>query len=214
MTLDVCIGNLNPGEVKTQMFISCLNARDAGAQFTIIQSNGYLDDGRNEVVKRFLAETEKNWLLFVDSDIEFTVADIERLVASADPDERPMVAGVYVSQVGEDGQIVPLIYFWDKSKAQQQMKVVDKDYLNGKVGLIECDGTGAGFLLLHRKFLIRMAQEYASRLSLPWFDEPMYNGVHFGEDLAFFIRAAHLGVKLYVNADVRVAHHKQMRLIG
>jgi hypothetical protein len=213
MALDVVIGNISPGSVKTPFLTSCLAARDAGVQFVLIQSSGYLDDGRNEVVKKFLEATEKEWLLFIDSDIEFTVADIERLVASADRKERPVVAGTYFSQVGDEGAVVPLIYFWSEGP-RRKMEVVDGHFLAGKVGLVECDGTGAGFLLVHRDFLVEMAGEYASRESLPWFDEPLRNGVHFGEDLAFFIRVAELGHKLYVNVDVRVAHHKSMRLIG
>ncbi len=70
---------------------------------------------------------------------------------------------------------------------------------------------GCGFLAIHTSLLDHMADVYP--LPLPFFDEPVLNTVHLGEDLAFCHRARSLGYPVLVNRACVVMHHKTMKLV-
>ena len=53
-----------------------------------------LADARNKAVKLFLAEREADWLFWVDTDMGFAADTVDRLMAAADPVERPVVGAL------------------------------------------------------------------------------------------------------------------------
>src|ERR1019366_6188503 len=61
-----------------------------------IANAGYSPASRQKLVTHFLS-TEHEWLLFLDDDISYVPSDVYTLLDSADPIERPIIGGVYVT---------------------------------------------------------------------------------------------------------------------
>lgn len=179
-------------------------------------TNG-LVQGRNEAVARFLAERDSEWLFWVDTDMGFAPDTVEKLVAAADPQKRPIVGGLCFAQreTTPDGlggyrtAPRPTIFDW----------VTKHDGTKGFLGrstypvnaLVQCSGTGAACILIHRTVLERMGQQFGTWYDrLPNTDEGP--GALFGEDLSFCIRAGAIGVPIFVHTGVRTSHLKQQWL--
>lgn len=70
---------------------------------------------------------------------------------------------------------------------------------------------GTGFLAIHASLLTRMLEHYG--VPLPWFDEPVIGGVHFGEDMGFAARLADLGYPVLAHRGCTPIHHKTTMLV-
>lgn len=218
----VLVAYLHGGEVAHSFHHSCRNlwiwdaihdrriagfiAQECGA--------GRITDGRNAAVWRFLA-TDAEWLLFIDSDMGFDSDAVDRLVAVADPEKRPVVGALAFGQRrgagGPAGSIrlqqFPTIYQWVVGSGISGCAPMH-DYPPN--ALVQCDGTGAAFLLIHRSVFERMKDEYPAHR--PWFDEMIQAGRPFGEDLTFCWRLRELGIPLHVHTGVETSHYKQAYL--
>jgi hypothetical protein len=53
-----------------------------------------LATGRNEITQAFLDRTDAEWLFMIDTDMGFAPDTVARLIAVADPTERPVVGGL------------------------------------------------------------------------------------------------------------------------
>lgn len=169
-------------------------------------------EGRNEAVKSFL-EGNAEWLWFVDSDMGWDPDALERLMAVADPVARPIVGGLCfgfgpISDRIDHAQAVvkkpfPTIFdlvvrdgdfsFWPRWRYPQNE-------------LVECDGTGAAMLLIHRGVFERIA---AADIGAP-FDRIKHPEAKklWGEDTSFCARAKSLGFKIHVHTGVKTSHSK------
>jgi hypothetical protein len=61
-----------------------------------------LVDARNKAVRLFLKENLADWLFWIDTDMGFAADTVERLLAAADPVERPVVGGLAFTQKEEE----------------------------------------------------------------------------------------------------------------
>src|SRR5262249_51871999 len=78
-------------------------------------------------------------------------------------------------------------------------------------GITQVDAAGAGFLCIPRQCLQAVGEKFVS--STPWFaeialGEDHYTGTHFGEDLTFCLRAAHVGWPTYLATTLVASHYK------
>lgn len=73
------------------------------------------------------------------------------------------------------------------------------------------DAIGTGYLAIHRSLLDTMGQHYGE--PLPWFDEPVRDGVHYGEDMGFALRCRDLGYPVLAHRGCTPLHHKTTKLI-
>lgn len=95
-----CIGNINPGNVSSTYMSSILNmmgdkSRPEHQMVAYLAKNDagpYLDVARNYVVAQFMAQ-DADYLLFVDSDIEFRPGDVHALLDRAERTNRAVVGG-------------------------------------------------------------------------------------------------------------------------
>jgi hypothetical protein len=221
--LPVAIGVVSRGAIGIGCFMSLMTVHTTKlVQHVWAEGcHGYLDDGRNSVTDHFMRlMPECTHLLMVDDDIEFSPDDVRMLYA----DDQPVVTGVYHSQFPEG--ICPVIYGaymddqdrkrmglvsgwgdgwpWYPNHAEPPEEDLDP--------LIQIGGCGAGFLMLRRDALEQLATTYGS--PLPYFDEPVVEGLHWGEDFGLCLRLADLGIPIYADRRVQVAHHKVTRLGG
>jgi hypothetical protein len=78
--------------------------------------------------------------------------------------------------------------------------------------LTKVTAVGGGFLMIHRSVLTSLREIHGE--PLPYFDEPILDGIHLGEDIGFCIRCADAGFDVWVHRGVQVGHYKHMRLGG
>ena len=169
---------------------------------------------RNEGVRQFLA-TGLEWLLWLDTDMGFAPDLLDRLLAAADPRERPVVGALAYAQkyTAEDElggyvtESVPTIYDW-----------VSTDETRGFIGrqgvpvdeLVRCAGTGSACILIRRAVF----QVIAATQDSSWYDpvpNPEVGGV-IGEDLSFCLRCAIAGVPIHVHTGIHTNHLKHVWL--
>jgi GT2 family glycosyltransferase len=164
---------------------------------------GGIADGRNELFGRFLSQTEAEWLWFVDTDMGFAKDTVDRLVASADPVERPIVGGLCFRLVrsgqgsfyGSRYGILPTVFDWDEANEGFLPRLrYERDAVQ------KVDATGAACLLIHRSVAEKLAPSPFSIADV---------GDHqVSEDLSFCLRAGWQGFSVHVDASVKTTHDK------
>lgn len=211
----VIIANISRGHLSASMVAGVIQSlqADVAHGFVMAESGPYLDAGRNRAVANCLTHAAGTWewLLFVDSDIEFTPKHITMLLApyasgALDPITCPLIGGIYANPFNdsvpgeEEGadRIGPVAYEWlEVDDLQGELAGVPTftfrrlsrkalaalpPYCEGDdVCQVACVGTG--FMAIHRSLLTHMEATYPQ--PLPWFDEPVRDGVHYGEDMGF-----------------------------
>lgn len=172
-----------------------------------MRSGANITNGRNDVVRNFLDNADAEWLWFVDSDMTFAPDTLERLVAAADPKERPIVGALCFGEWHAPGrrERFPTLYFWD-DKGQQLVRA--ESYPPDTLLPVTCTGTGC--LLIHRSVLVEMRAEYPE--PYPWFQETAFHGAPWGEDVTFCIRAQQLGYPVHVHTGIKTGHAKYYEL--
>lgn len=172
---------------------------------------GGLIEARNMAVQTFLAERDAPWMLWVDTDMGFQEDALERLMAEADPVEKPVVAGLCFSQreLGPDRYsgyrtaATPTIFDWGEVEGKQGF-VVRFNYEPG--ALTACKGTGSAFILIHRNVFERMHDKFGA----VWYNRTPNpdTGQLISEDLSFCVRLGALNIPVHVHAGVEASHHK------
>lgn len=178
--------------------------------------SGRIVEGRNDIVRDFLA-SDSEWLWFVDADMGFAPDTLAGLLASADPNERPIVGALcFGLKKGAPAdwdlqadfyRMFPTVYVWQERDDEVGFQVV-ADYPRDR--LVQVSATGAACVLAHRSVLEKIRDRYGEC----WFDlvrHPKGNcgrGTEFGEDLSFFVRVAGVDVPVFVNTAIKTSHDK------
>lgn len=191
------------------------------SQFWITPSGPYLDNGRNNVVKTFndpRVRERCSHLLMVDSDIGFTPADVVDLYEAAQ--DRAVVSGVYYSSFS--GVAQPIVYDWTTNEAGLKILSVISDWEDGWSfwntkpnredidPLVRVEACGAGFMMIRYEVIDTLAQIHGD--PQPWFHEPVIDGIHYGEDLAFCLRVKDAGFSVWAHREVELAHYKNTQI--
>lgn len=166
--------------------------------------------GRNAVAKKFLDDTDCEWLFVVDSDMGFGPTTVDDLIASADPDTRPVVGGLCFSLrrdtpgefYGQKYVVVPTCFEYvdtDDEIGFRSMIDYPRD------ALVQVGGTGAACVIIHRTAM----EKVRARFGDTWYDHVTHpGGTTFSEDLSFCVRLAACDIPVYVNTGVRTTHDK------
>lgn len=167
--------------------------------------------GRNEIVRKFLDQTSCEWLFMVDSDMGFAPDTVDRLIAAADPIERPVVGGLCFSLrrdtpgefYGQKYVVVPTCFEFIDAPGEFGFRSII-NYPRGE--LVPVAGTGAACLMIHRSALETLRGQYGDA----WFDQITHptGPTTFSEDLSFCVRLAAAGLPLHVDTSVRTTHDK------
>jgi len=167
----------------------------------------YVADNRTLLVQRFL-ETEAEWLLQVDTDIEFPRTLVETMVEIAGDDKKILAASVPLGAAF-------------KTCAFNQTETPGIWHALERVdGVVECDGIATAVCLIHRQVFEDIAdldgQSWMHHIYLPMTNELGRNRDFRyrsqGEDLAFCVRAKKAGHKVYCAYVPGLKHHKTMAL--
>ena len=207
----VVVGFLHPGMVSAYFTTSLVQMLlfDQGTDRHIVGmlqewSSANVSAARNEIVRRFLEHhTAAEWLLFIDSDMQWDHEAIGQLLEVADPTSAPIVGGLCFGAIRD--QLFPTIYRLTPTIEGGLTTTRVGDYPRDQ--LVACDATGAAFLLIHRDVLTAMREREFNRTFL-WFQETELDGLPAGEDLTFCLRARGMGVPIHVDTRIKVGHHK------
>ena len=175
-----------------------------------------LVDSRNKLVAAFLEEGTADWLFWIDTDMGFAPDTIDRLMAAADPVERPVVGGLCFTQREEasDGmggwrcRATPTVFDWTHLPDTGQMGFsVRWNYAPDT--LTRVAGTGSACVLIHRSVFEKIKAEYGT-----WYDRVPNTtmGQVISEDLSLCLRACALDIPVHVHTGVKTTHQKTLWL--
>lgn len=198
-----------------------------------LSSGANITTARNTITHQFLTgyPTKPEWLWMVDSDMTFPEDTLDKLLASADREKRPILGGLCFAMLkGNAQEIVPTLYGFSSAQTMVRYNGFPEDQV------VQVVGTGAACLLVHRtvfetmeslawdeeferKFQIQSGGQPSGREpgSLifpppwPWFQEQI-TGTNWGdvvsEDLTFCLRAAQAGFPIHVDTSIEIGHMK------
>jgi len=180
--------------------------------YMISCDSGGLIDARNQGVCQFLDATDHEWLFWIDTDMGFLPDTIDRLLAAADPVERPMVGALAfgLREVAYDGyggrRVMPVPTLYMPAKDTDGTIGFTNRWEYPADALTQVAGTGAACVLIHRGLLEQMRAQFGD----VWYEPVRYgNGRAISEDLSFCARVGQLGVPIFVHTGVKTTHHKQ-----
>lgn len=198
----VVVGWLDPGQVDGVFAESVIGLIVTGTLNGLVEgwirleTGPVLDRARNDLTDRFLT-TDAEWLLTVDSDMMFAPDLLERLLAIADPAERPIVGPLCYS-TNHDG-VFPVAYRMVGGRFAFIANPPEDT-------LLKVDGVGAACLLMHRSALEKIRDDKV--LPGQWYDHLFLGDKPVGEDLAFCVRARSSGIPIFVHTGIPIRHIK------
>jgi hypothetical protein len=172
----------------------------------------FIDDNRNELVRDVLM-TPADYLLMLDTDVEFEPQHPYILLDEAVANDRAILSGIYFSFI-IDGKLRP-VWFTDGVPGGPFNTFGDFMSENAIVPLGAC---GMGFCLIRRDVFEKMLcvpEWMASHWT--WFARDPYNtpdGMirQHGEDLTFCLRAKKVGFQTWGHKGVELRHWKKTPL--
>lgn len=178
--------------------------------------SGGIVQARNKLMADFLASDPSNeWLMWLDADMGFEPDAIDRLLAAADPVERPVVGGLCFAwkEIAVDGlggfRCVARPTMFDWVEHEDGLKRFTGVASYQPDSLVQVAGTGAAFLLSHRSVIEQIAGDMEERGR--WFDRIKgTDGELLGEDISYCVRVASYGHPLYVHTGVKTNHLKEL----
>lgn len=166
--------------------------------------------GRNALVEAFLArDGETQWLLMIDTDMDFDPDLLDRMFEVADPNDVPILGALCFSG-GVSGTMRPVMYRLFLDDQGELVITYCEDYPEG--ALVNVDATGAACLLVHRSVLERVGEAWVGKTAYPWFAETEFGLREFGEDVTFCMRAKTAGFPIHVCTAIEVGHRKVQTL--
>jgi len=171
------------------------------------------------VVQMFLDETESDWLLFIDSDQVWDPALIDRLLDSADVDERPIISGLIMARRESHNPISPACAIFDDHP--EHVRLV-RPHTIPNVRWWRVGTVGAGCLLIHRRVLETIRDRFGEKNPAAiWFDYQPFTYTEqsgrertemMGEDYIFSLRATACDFPLLVDTTIELGHNKTITL--
>ena len=211
---DAVIGYVHPGLVRAEFTASllgiCLEGKTRIRTVVALESGPNISTPRNLIVRDFLEDGLAPWLFMCDTDMWMPAGTVDRLIAAADPVERPVVGGLCWSL--DKGERFPTMYELTEKDTGGLTFRRYRDWPEDTV--MRVSATGAASLLMHRDALEKVAAT-SGDAAAPWFREtgvgaPM---ALMGEDMTFCLRCAAAGIPVHVHTGVKIGHMKTTMLI-
>jgi GT2 family glycosyltransferase len=203
-------GGWNRNEFTASLLAVCMEGETQVRAVVALESGPNISTGRNLIVREFLDGNLAPWLFMCDTDMSFPAGTVDRLIAAADPAERPVVGGLCFSL--SQGQKYPTMYELVEGApgglAFRRYREWPED------ACVRVSATGAACLLMHRDALLAV-EKHANDPAAPWFRESAIGAPMslMGEDLTFCLRCAAAGIPVHVHTGVKAGHMKTTMLI-
>jgi len=163
---------------------------------------------RQVALEHWYDKTNFDWVLWVDSDIVLTEEALQKVWASADAKDRPVVTGTYfISKENERSLMAPYpaVFHWVEGDDYQ----IRYAHPLPKDALIKVGSAGFGFVLMHRNAVTAMRKAHGA---IPYFNETGVGENFVSEDINFFRLMGQAGVPLYSHTGATVKHMKRFAL--
>lgn len=221
VTLAMCFGSFEPECVVSLTRLTQYDLTVGGHHLDHKHSFLYVGttniaSGRNNAVRAFL-EGDSDWLLFLDTDEAWDPDLIDRLMASADAELRPVLSGLIMARRERDMPISPACVILDDHKPPRPIRPSFVPHVRHWPVM----GVGAGCLLMHRSVLEKIRDEFAEREPREWFEYVPWTWTkddgtvvkdEMGEDYTFSVRCHKVGVQPYVDTTITLDHIKSVAL--
>lgn len=214
---DAVLGYVHPGTVRAEFAASvlavCLEGKTQVRTVLALESGPNISTARNLMVNNFLEDyPDVPWLFMCDTDMWFPGDTVDRLIAAADPVERPIVGGLCFHGNANGGAPHSTMYELTEPKPGT---LAFKRYTEWPEDeCVRVSGTGAAALLMHRDAL-ETVRKSSRDDAAPWFRESAIGAplMLMGEDLTFCLRCGAAGIPIHVHTGVKVGHMKTTMLI-
>jgi len=216
---DVLAAWVHPEEVAHSWFTSIMStvatSPRLGPYMAMRCGSDGLPAARNRVAAAFL-DSDSQWLWWTDTDQGFKPDTLDRLLASADAKERPIVGALAFAQAelhtdGMGGYTTtarPALYRWVAVEDGRNGWLPIYDYERDAV--IPVDGIGSACIVIHRSVMEAILAEHGpswyTRMTNPTTQQLI------GEDLSFCARALGLGFSIHCDTSVKTNHLKPIWL--
>jgi hypothetical protein len=204
--------------------------RDAGVecQFTVQSGESLIQRARNRMVSEFMRSGYTH-LFFIDADIQFNPADVLEMLKLSD---KEVICGAYprkhiqwdeVRKAALEGRSLhdagsSLVFDPDVKAAQSVGDGVAKFAVDR--GCIEIMHAATGFLIIQRKVLLEMMEEYFEdtmyyddcpgesfgNIVFSLFDCAIVDGRYLSEDYYFSYRWRKMGGKIWLYLPAKLNH--------
>ncbi len=214
MTAHAIIGYCHPGAVRAEFCASLISVAMEGKTpldaVITLEWGPNISTARNKIAADFLTRPTP-WLLMCDTDMVFAGDALDRLIAAADPAERPIVGALCYSPIAGSTDPYPTMYELVEKGPGRIGFIRPETVPDNKV--VRVSATGTGFLLIHR-LALETIRDHAKDPAAPWFremsvGEPM---ALMGEDMTFCLRAGAAGIPVHVHTGVQAGHMKTTML--
>lgn len=149
-------------------------------------------------------QTDFEWILWIDSDIEMTNESLAKVWAVADAKERPIVSGTYfISKENEKSLMTPYPALFQLTEDEHKIAYV---HPLPKDALIQIGAAGFGFILMHRSVADTMRAKLGD---IPFFNETGVGEQFVSEDINFFKHMKKAEIPLYAHTGATVKHMKR-----
>lgn len=149
-------------------------------------------DSRTKLAQRAIQE-EADYVLWLDSDMEFPPDLLERLMAALqNTPEADIMTGLYFRRVDPYSPVL----FEKIQLAGVGANWKEFDQLP-KESVFEVEGCGFGAVLIPTDVIMSVISKYG---------DPFWPIGHLGEDLAFCIRARELGYRIFCDQTIPLGH--------
>jgi GT2 family glycosyltransferase len=210
------IGYVHPGTVRAEFCASllavCMEGSTPVDSVLAVGSGPNISTARNIVARSFLEEQGAAWLFMCDTDMWFPADTIDRLIAAADPVDRPVVGGLCFSENTDNGGGEPYSTMYELAESPEGDLAFVRYRKWAEDTVVQVAATGAACLLIHRTVLEAVAKRSGDKAA-PWFRESVTGSALMGEDLTFCLRCAAAGIPVHVHTGVKVGHMKTTMLI-
>lgn len=196
----VYAGNLQPETMKEVLFAQQDSTCCVG-EIALVQGDSLVTRARNKIVKKFL-ESDKDYLMFIDSDIIFSRNHLNKLRAKC----KDIIGGVYLKKMLPYSPV-----------SNGHLETLDD-------GLMIMREIGTGFMMIHRRVFERLIAEYPNIEYRPDDDEDKgkyydffgvgkwdgekanSGGRYLSEDYYFCAMAREVGYKIHYDPSILVGH--------
>jgi GT2 family glycosyltransferase len=208
------IGYVHGGTVRAEFCASLISITMEGKTpldaVLTLESGPNISTARNKLAREFLDRYEAPWLFMCDTDMVFQADALDRLVAAADPAERPVLGGLCQSL--EAG--VQRSTMYELTRKDSGELAFTRYATWPEDACVQVSATGAACLLIHRDALLEV-EKTSKDPAAPWFRESAVGGrlALMGEDLTFCLRCAAAGIPVHVATGVKAGHMKTTMLI-
>jgi hypothetical protein len=158
---------------------------------------------RSDLINGWYDNIKTDWLVWVDSDISINAESFKKLWNSKNKKNKPVVCGVYfmLKESTSLPQVVASFYLETDNK-----KVIETFYPIPENELIEIDGSGFGFVLMHKSIVPKMRKILKNNFLFAENKELDDNFVT--EDISFFRGLKKCKIKAYAHTGATVEHLK------